>query len=168
MAMIPVTHGHDQLPRITLPTTTAVWRQEGCRITDEIVSQYCQLSDDAEILHVFSIICVWVFIVLLIGKFWLVVEMTIWPEYEDTCFVTSKTIWKKNIVSLKLMRNGVRLLSVQFTKYNTERHFTTIRSSLNQQYLPHSELRKNNTRISDFKAKLVKQSVPCPNFAACT
>jgi len=117
-------------------------------------------SGDAEKLHVSIIICVWVFTVLLIGKFWLAVEMTSWTEYEDTCFVTSKASWKKNTVSLKLMRNGVSLLSscsVLLIKYNTERHFTTIRSSFNQQYLPHSELRKNNTRISDFKVKLALQ-----------
>jgi len=86
--------------------------------------------------------------------------MTTWTEYKDTCFVTSKTSWKKNTISLKLIRNGVRLLSscsVQLTKYKTERHFATIRSSFNQQYLPHSELRKNNTRIGDFKAKLPSQ-----------
>jgi hypothetical protein len=86
--------------------------------------------------------------------------MTTWAEGEDTCFVTSKTSWKKNNISLKLMRNGVHLLSscsVQLTKYNTARHFTTIRSSFNQQHLPHSELRKNNTCISDFKAKLASQ-----------
>jgi len=57
------------------------------------------------------------------------------------------------------MRNGVLLssCSVQLTKYNTERHFTTIRSSYNQQHLFHSELRKNKTHISDFKAKLASQ-----------
>jgi hypothetical protein len=54
------------------------------------------------------------------------------------------------------MRNGVRLsssCSVQLTKYNTEGRGTTNHSSFDQQYLPHSELRRNNTRISDFKAK---------------
>ena len=62
-------HGHDQLSRITLPTTTAIWLQEECLLTDEVVSQCYELSNDAEMLHVFIIICVWVFIVLLIRKF---------------------------------------------------------------------------------------------------
>lgn len=86
--------------------------------------------------------------------------MTTWTEYEDTCFITSKRSWKKNTASFTVMRKRVRLLSncsVQLTKYNTERYFTTIRSSFNQQYLSQSELKKNNTRISDFKAKLASQ-----------
>jgi len=62
-----VIHGDDQLPRVTLPTTTAVWSQEGCRIIDEVVSQCYELSKDAEMLHVFIIIYVWE--LLLIGKF---------------------------------------------------------------------------------------------------
>jgi len=60
------------------------------------------------------------------------------------------------------MRNGFCLLSscsVQLRRYN------------NEQYLPHSERRKNNIRISDFKTKLASQSAikkKCENLVIPT